>query len=218
MEKRLKKIQEKINVNNIFKILINISLILALIRASLEREWIIVFVTIAVLILISSPYFLRKKYKIHIPEELEILIIILIYSSIFLGEVHDYYTLFWWWDALLHTFSGIVLGLIGFILLRILYQEEKIKARPFIIVLFSFCFALALGSLWEIFEFAMDSLFGLNMQKSGLLDTMGDLIADSIGAFIVCLFGYIYLKRKEGFLFKKIIKDFMTRNSYLFRN
>lgn len=218
MEKRLKKIQEKINVNNIFKILINISLILALIRASLEREWIIVFVTIAVLILISSPYFLRKKYKIHIPEELEILIIILIYSSIFLGEIHNYYTLFWWWDALLHTFSGIVLGLIGFILLRILYQEEKIKARPFIIVLFSFCFALALGSLWEIFEFAMDSLFGLNMQKSGLLDTMGDLIADSIGAFIVCLFGYIYLKRKEGFLFKKIIKDFMTRNSYLFRN
>ena len=39
----------------------------------------------------------------------------------------------------------------------------------------------------------MDILFGLSMQKSGVIDTMGDLIVDAIGAGA----GYWYLKRGE---------------------
>jgi hypothetical protein len=35
------------------------------------------------------------------------------------------------------------------------------------------------------------------MQKSGLVDTMWDLIADCIGAGIAGLYGYLYLK--DGF-------------------
>jgi hypothetical protein len=40
----------------------------------------------------------------------------------------------------------------------------------------------------------MDSLFGLNMQKSGLRDTMWDLIVDALGALVVSILGYLYLK------------------------
>jgi hypothetical protein len=50
---------------------------------------------------------------------------------------------------------------------------------------------------WEIFEFSMDQIFGLNMQKpmlgdpSGLTDTMWDMIVNLIGAAIVSLSGWV---------------------------
>jgi hypothetical protein len=40
----------------------------------------------------------------------------------------------------------------------------------------------------------MDSLFGINMQKSGLPDTMWDLIVDALGALLVSIVGYFYLR------------------------
>jgi uncharacterized membrane protein YjdF len=63
--------------------------------------------------------------------------------------------------------------------------------NPGFVALFAFVFAIALGTLWEIFEFAMDQIFGLEMQKpmfgdpSGLTDTMWDMIVNAIGAGIV---------------------------------
>ncbi|MDZ7684118.1 MAG: hypothetical protein U5O39_03165 [Gammaproteobacteria bacterium] len=62
--------------------------------------------------------------------------------------------------------------------------------------MFSFMFAVGVGALWEIFEFAMDSIFGLDMQKamlgdpSGLTDTMWDLILDALGALTISTIGY----------------------------
>ena len=213
----VKKIKEKKYLKKSLEFVIKLSLIIAIIESSLSKDWIVLFVTSLTFILILTPKLFEKKYKIDIPEELEIIAVIFIYCAIFLGEVHGYYTRFWWWDTILHTVSGIVLGLIGFIILFILYQGEKVRAKPFLIVLFSFCFALALGSIWEIFEFAMDSLFGLNMQKSGLLDTMGDLIANSIGALIISIFGFFYLKNKKSFFLKNIIIKFKKENSKLFK-
>ena len=45
-----------------------------------------------------------------------------------------------------------------------------------------------IGVIWEIFEFSLDYVIGLNMQKSGLVDTMGDLIVNSIGSLFVAIF------------------------------
>ena len=84
-----------------------------------------------------------------------------------------------------------------------LYQDKKFKASPILIVIFGFSFAVAIGSIWEIFEFTMDSILGFNMQKSGLIDTMSDLIVDAIGAAVAAFVGYFYLIRKK--IKKKLI-------------
>ena len=63
--------------------------------------------------------------------------------------------------------------------------------------LLAFAIAVTVGAMWEIFEFLMDLWFGLNMQKSGLTDTMGDLIVDVIGAGIASWIGYAYLRGKD---------------------
>lgn len=141
------------------------------------------------------------------PESFELLIIFFIYSAIYLGEVRDFYFRFWWWDTFLHFISAMALGIIGFAILLMLRKKEKISAKPFWISLFVFSFALSMGALWEIFEFAVDQIFGTNMQKSGLVDTMKDLIVDSIGALVVATTSYFYLKRKKETYPTKIAKQ-----------
>ncbi|MBN1539799.1 MAG: hypothetical protein JW939_06615, partial [Candidatus Thermoplasmatota archaeon] len=72
-------------------------------------------------------------------------------------------------------------------------------------------FAVTLGVLWEIFEFGVDQLFGWNMQRSGLKDTMTDLIVDVLGALSVSIAGYLYMKGNLQ-VFARIEKGFIKAN------
>jgi uncharacterized membrane protein YjdF len=150
--------------------------------------------------------------------------ILFVFASMFLGELHGYYTRYWWWDIALHTTSGLLLGIFGFLLVYILNKDDRVdlSMQPRFVALFAFVFAVALGAVWEIFEFSMDQIFGTNMQKamfgdaSGLTDTMWDLIVDSIGAAIVSLIGYWHLKVQKQSMFDGWIRKFVQRNPQLF--
>jgi uncharacterized membrane protein YjdF len=94
--------------------------------------------------------------------------------------------------------------------------------RPGFVAFFAFCFALSVGTIWEMFEFAMDQLFGMNMQKpmlgdpSGLTDTMFDLIVDALGALFVSAGGYVYMVRGNESIIDRGIQRFIERNPRLF--
>lgn len=180
-----------------FIVFMQTALLGALVLAFFEQAWLTLFIALIALGVVWMPSLLERNLRVHFPLEFELLLNVFIYSSIFLGEIHGYYTRFWWWDVVLHTGSGIALGFIGFLILFSLYRSGRLQASPSLIALFSFCFALALGALWEIFEFTMDSLFGFNMQKHGLVDTMWDLIVDSLGALIVAASGYFYIRNER---------------------
>jgi len=170
------------------------------------------------LFLMFLPAIVEHNYKITLPTEFEFLIVFFIFGSLFLGETFNYYHKFWWWDIFLHGMSSIILGYIGFLILYVLYSEKLIKAKPLMLVLFSFSFAVALGAIWEIFEYFMDQSFGLNMQKNGLHDTMEDLIMDALGALFSSIFGFIYLKFHKGWIIKDWILTFIKENPRLFLN
>ena len=192
------------------------SIILALFGAIINGRWALLFSTLLILVLTFIPLFFEKKYRVNLPIEIELVIIMFLYASLFLGEIHDYYTLYWWWDVLLHVSSGIVIGFAGFLLMYILDKRSKIKANPLLIVIFAFAFSVAFGALWEIFEFAVDQLFGFNMQRSGLVDTMWDLIVDTLGAFITSFIGYFYLRGKKTPFFTRFVDKFYKENPKYF--
>jgi len=133
----------------------------------------------------------------------------------FLGELANFYELFWWWDVVLHFSSAIAFGCIGFIILFYLNRTNKISSKPFWIALFSFSFAVSIGVIWEIFEFSMDQIFGMHMQKSGIVDTMWDLIVDAIGALISVAAGYAYMQGKEKSYLSKLIGLIIKENPNL---
>lgn len=212
-----KKIRSNIEkIHLIFSFVIRLTILFALVGAVMNSRWTVLFVGSLAFIFTFLPSIIERNYKVSLPHEFEIMIVIFIYSALFLGEVHGYYTRFWWWDVVLHTGSGLLLGLLGFIILFILYEGGMIKGKPITIAMFSFCFALAIGALWEIFEFSMDQAIGLNMQNTGLIDTMWDLIIDAAGALLISVLGFIYLKGGKTRVFSGFLKKFIDENPNLF--
>ncbi len=196
---------------------LRISIVGAIASSAWHHQYLLLFASSAILLLTFVPHYFENKTKIDLPMEFELIIIGFIYATLYLGEIHAYYTKFWWWDVVLHTGSGIALGFAGFLILYILYAKQKIHAKPFWIALFAFCFALALGAVWEIFEFSMDQLFGTQMQRSGLIDTMWDLIVDAGGALFTSLLGFYYIKGKKTPLFTRLLTKFAKHNPKLFK-
>lgn len=163
------------------------------------------------LVVMMIPSIIERKKAIDIPDNMEILYFIFLYLAIVLGEVRDFYYLIPHWDTILHAFSGGMLASLGFFLINILNNSNNIEYHltPFFVALFSFCFALAAGAIWEIYEFLIDGLLSLNMQKfaladgtklvgrAALADTMEDIIVDALSALVISIIGYSSLKKKD---------------------
>lgn len=166
------------------------------------------------------PVLLGNRFRVRIPHEFETLTVVFVYLSLFLGEVQGYYLRFWWWDLVLHAGSGVLLGILGFLLVYVLNEKEDVELdlHPKFIAFFAFMFAMGMGAIWEIFEFSMDQMFGMNMQKSGLVDTMWDLIVDGLGALLIAALGWGYLRTKDRNSFlEQWIDSFIEKNPRLFR-
>ena len=194
-------------------------LVIGVTLALFQGRWLAAAATLGVIVVTLLPLILSRRFRVLIPPEFELLAVTFIYASLFLGEVRGYYLRFWWWDVLLHTGSGFLLGLLGFLLVHVLNEMEEIglHMKPAFVALFAFMFAIGMGALWEIAEFFMDQVFGLNMQKSGLIDTMWDLIVDVIGALVISLLGWTYLRKgdRQSFL-ERWIGAFIGANPRLF--
>lgn len=160
-----------------------------------------------------------KKLDIEIPTEFHMAAVIFIFASLYLGEVQSFYQKLWWWDMALHTTAGLLMGMLGFLLVYLLNESSRVDLHMTagFIAFFAFTFAVTIGTLWEIFEFGMDQVFDLNMQKemfdddSGLTDSMWDMIVNAFGAFIVSFTGWRYLKEKRTSFFKKWIRSFIKK-------
>ncbi len=168
------------------------------------------------MVLMFLPSMLERNWKLHIPGFMHIVFVFFLYAAIYLGEVRSFYYHIPHWDTILHTFSGAMIGALGFSVVKLLNDSEKVQINlsPLFVAIFAFSFALAIGALWEIYEFSFDNLWGLNMQKfafedgslrmgkDALSDTMKDLIVDALGALATSVVGYISLKFKKGWLEK----------------
>lgn len=168
------------------------------------------------LVVFFLPSLLEHRLKLVVPNNMYIMFVVFLYCAIYLGEVRSFYYLVPNWDTILHGFSGLMLGALGFSMVSLLNDSDLsgITLRPSFVAIFALTFALALGVVWEIYEYTMDGLLGLNMQKFALengvplagrlalADTMEDLIVDFIGASISALLGYISLKMNKQWLDK----------------
>ena len=200
-------------------LLLKIILAVGAVLEAIQGNWMIAITTTGIVIVAFLPMLLGYRFHVRIPPEFELLAVIFVYASLFLGEVHGYYLKYWWWDILLHTSSGLIMGVFGFLLVYVLNEHEDLEMhmKPGFVCLFAFMFALGMGTIWEIVEFALDQLLGMNTQGSGLTDTMSDLIVDGIGALIISILGYHYLRANQADSFlERWIHHFVVLNRRLF--
>ncbi len=201
----------------LFTRLLWLILALALAEALWVGRYATAFIAVTTFALTLAPMILVRRFELHVPASFMAALTFFIVATLFFGEVWDFYERFWWWDILLHGGSAVGFGLIGFVLVFLLFQGDRYAAPPWALGLFAFCFAMTIGALWEVLEYAADETLGTNMQKSGLDDTMGDIMVDALGGLIGAGSGVLYLKGQARSGLPGIVREFLERNRKRFR-
>ena len=194
--------------------LIRLLLIVAFMGGIYNGRQLIVMVSIIAFIITFLPKIVKILLGIDLPAQFEVIIILFIYGALFSGRVHGLYTGFWWWSILLNIVLASAFGLVGLAVMYSLYKTDRIHGNPFIIAIFSFCFAVAVGTVWEFFEFFVDRVFGFGLQATG--STMVDLAANMAGAFVVSTIGYFYIKNGKLVIISSLVSRFVERNPKIF--
>lgn len=192
---------------------------------------------VLMLVLLTAPIILRKRFLLNIPLILVVAIAVFAFTALILGDGLDFYGKYPWWDSLLHFMSGVVLSFIAlWIVHAVMPDSYKVVFRnKYFMALYLLMFTLASGALWEICEYTYDDIFHTNTQQfmqttsgslitdddiplqghEALRDTMTDLILDFLGGLIIAVYVLIrhsYLMNLHNNLKGEIQEDIIEKN------
>lgn len=151
--------------------------ILTMIRQFFNRDYESVLICILTLFLFMLPSILAKRLHIALPDVLQIVILLFVFAAEILGEIREFYVLVPHWDTVLHTINGFLFAAIGFCIVNLLNEDKNISMTlsPFYMAVAAFCFSMTIGVLWEFFEWGMDTVLHLDMQKDTVLDALSSV-------------------------------------------
>lgn len=201
---KIKKISSEMMVTLGFMVLLAITAIYDVIaRDSIKIPRIIlIVVTVWALYFFFKITFLRKSKIMYY------CILGFIFLSMYLANVWDFYGIPNY-DKYLHLGSGILIALIGYVLfIHLCGGKEQPGMNPLAPVIFSIIFAIAGAGLWEIWEFATDTAFGLTAQNGSLVDTMIDIICGTLMGIVANIPIYLYSKGKKIKFIEAILNEF----------
>ncbi len=160
----------------VLRLMVLATLVSSVIRSEYESA----FICLLVLVLFMLPFFIQQNFGIELPSTLEIIILLFIFAAEILGELECYFITFPYWDSMLHTTTGFLCAATGFALIDILNRNSRIKFElsPIYVALAAFCFSMTVGVLWEFFEFGMDRLFHMDMQKDTVVSSITSVMLD----------------------------------------
>lgn len=163
-------------VYTVLRLIVLATLVSSIIRGEYESA----FICLLVLGLFVLPFFIQQNFGIELPSTLEIIILLFIFASEILGELKCYFITYPHWDSMLHTTTGFLCAATGFALIDILNRNSKIKFQlsPIYVAVAAFCFSMTVGVLWEFFEFGMDRLFMMDMQKDTVVNAITSVMLD----------------------------------------
>ncbi|MDD5937574.1 MAG: hypothetical protein PUC36_00965 [Clostridiales bacterium] len=164
--------------------ILRFSVVGVLIAQLFNRDFESVFLCILTLLLFLIPSFIERRFRINVPDTLEVIILLFIYAAEILGEIRAYYITFPYWDTMLHTLNGFLCAAVGFSLVDVLNRNSKLTTfslSPAYMAFVAFCFSMTVGAVWELFEFTMDQFFLLDMQKDTVVHTISSVMLDLKG-------------------------------------
>ena len=156
--------------------------------------------------------FPEKTFFRKISSHLQTFIIIQLFFTEFMGGFLNYYYTIWWWDSAMHAVGGAMLMAIGYELLTAIEKNHDDSKVPIsIMIIASAGVAFICGSAWEIMEFCYDQISGCDSQhwdiarmvddrclikyppaKYPLMDTMEDMICNTVGTAVYTIFLSIF--------------------------
>jgi len=187
MKKFIRSIKEEIKRKKGKKLIIytvlRILVIVCMIRQIMLGNMGNVFTCVLTLVLFLIPSILDRKFNIELPDDLEVIIYIFIFSAEILGEINEFYIHIKNFDTILHTLNGFIMAGIGFSLIEIFNDSPntKLSLDPKYLVLFGFCFSMTTGVVWEIFEYSVDMCLNKDMQKDTIITEITSVLLNEAG-------------------------------------
>lgn len=181
--KKMKEVYKETKKSSLLVYLILRGLVLVcMVLQIIHGNFMNAFLCVLSLILFVIPFLIQHKFKITLPNTLEIIIFLFIFSAEILGEIQNFYGIIPYWDTLLHTLNGFLCAGIGFSLVDILNRNSQgIKLSSAFVALVAFCFSMTIGVLWEFFEFGCDYFFRMDMQKDRIVETISSVTLNEEG-------------------------------------
>lgn len=170
-------------VVSVVYLLLRIAVIAVMVLQFVNQNFENVFLCLLTLFLFLMPTILERQLQIDFPNTMEIIIMLFIFAAEILGEIRSYYTIFPYWDTMLHTLNGFLCAAIGFCLVDMLNRHKRasLSLSPVYMAIVAFCFSMTIGVLWEFFECAMDQFFLFDMQKDTVVHTVSSVMLDPQG-------------------------------------
>ena len=128
----------------------------------------------------------KKSFIIEVEASTQTMLSLFIFIAVCIGSTLNNRTTFEHFDIVTHCASGVLSAWFGYDFANIIYRKRG-DLGPAMSSLFSLAFALSIAVGWEIYEFSMDKIYGMTLQK-GNTDTMVDFISCAVGAVITMLF------------------------------
>jgi hypothetical protein len=138
------------------------------------------------------PLLIQRFGHVHVPRPLEF-VYVLGMTLQFVSEGTKLFEVFYYWDKIVHPGLVALTALMaGWLLLG--YRDVYACRLPtHLLALLGFLTGATIGAFWEFIEFSSDWFGNADLQKSNA-DTMTDMMANDIGAFVAILIGFrLYL-------------------------
>lgn len=171
--------------------------------------------------------FPQKSVFRYIPSVVQSFLIIGIFAASFGGKFMNFYYDLRWWDTVLHFIGGAACVFFGYELVCALMKKEKKNAALSLVLLAAVGFSFIGATGWELFEFGFDQIAGMTGGYPGdaqhwslelalgtpkeatlfdpivaerwpIMDTMGDIVLNTVGALASFIFLKIYPYRHKG--------------------
>ena len=158
--------------------------------------------------------FPEKSMLRHVPSYIQIVSIIMLFCGSFGGKFLNLYYELRLWDSGMHLVSGVLTVLLGYQVVVAMQKRDKVKCSVPIALLCALGFSFFVSTCWELFEFTTDQVMSnaatgaigdaqhwsfelakgtpkeatlfdpIYPDRWPLMDTMGDIILNSVGAII----------------------------------
>lgn len=150
-------------------------------------------------VLTFVPELFTKVSKVKIPIGASVFYTLFLFGSQFLGSLLGAYTYFSWWDVMLHSVSGVMMGYVALIIIITADRKATLfkQYKTGLVAIFIVAIGIAGAGIWEIIEYTGDTFFGTNAQLRSLQDTMQDVICGTIGAGIYAIYIAMMMKSKR---------------------
>ncbi len=169
---------------NYLSLAVKLVLILSLLSSIHNHLWHLASTNIFLIILLFIPQIVTK-YEIKIPSEFEWFLLIFAVITLLLGKTGGIIT---------PIVFGIAIAMLGFMILSILYSSGQIKKNYFLVLAFSFNFAVAFGFAIELAKYYLKIVLNHTLSTEIYAYSMQTMTFVVLGALISSLIGYVYMK------------------------